>query len=397
MQLMDTSEDLYEVLVFHRSYFCGKLLAYLRYKEIPHTRVYEPLAKCGEALMDNTGLRQMPVVKAPDGTWLQDTTPMIDWFEERHPEPPVLPGDPVVAFLTRLVEDYADEWMWRPAIHYRWAFQDDRRLYMSMFPKEFLGGIWAAARPLTFVAGHLVHKHQRDKFLAGDGMTADNVAHVESIYLDTLDRLEHVFQRQPFLLGNRPSLADYGFFGSMFYHFSNDPTPNRIMQDRAPGVYEWVARMWNARSSRLKDDEFLVSPDEVPAEWAPILADVCEAYLPYLGRNAKEFDKGSKRFDLTVQGYDYPQTHVSPYRVWCRERLQTFLFDLPEDAQERVRSILDPLGGWQPLTEDAHIRSGWDPDGIAPRCKPGPIPRAHKLAAPFTGSNHIRTVRAWRI
>jgi hypothetical protein len=31
----------------------------------------------------------------------------------------VIPLDPLVAFVSRLVEDYADEWMWRPAMHYR--------------------------------------------------------------------------------------------------------------------------------------------------------------------------------------------------------------------------------------------------------------------------------------
>jgi len=33
----------------------------------------------------------------------------------------------------------------------------------------------------------------------------------------------------------------------MFRHFGIDPTPSRIMRNTAPAVYEWVARMWNAR------------------------------------------------------------------------------------------------------------------------------------------------------
>jgi hypothetical protein len=31
--------------------------------------------------------------------------------------------------------------------------------------------------------------------------------------------------------------------GPMLRHFGQDPTPADIMRNRAPGVYEWVARM----------------------------------------------------------------------------------------------------------------------------------------------------------
>lgn len=390
---------MYDVFVFHRSYFCGKLLAYLRYKEIPFRPIYGSLSEYGATIQANTGLRQMPVVRTADGTWLQDTTPMIDWFEEQHPElVPILPPDPVVGFLCRLLEDYGDEWLWRSAIYYRWAFAEDRSLYKKLFVREFLGAPWSYAAPLTWLAGKLVHRHQNEKFLWGDGMTRKNREHVESVYLGTLERLEQIFQEQPYLLGDRPSLADYGFFGSMFYHFSNDPTPNRLMQDRASGVYEWVARMWNARAGRLsaRDARWTYTPGEAPANWEPLLADVCANYLPYLYTNARAFAAGERRFDWQVQGFEYPGVHASPYRVWCRERLQQHLRALPLDAQTKLREILEPLGGWEPLTAEPQIASDWDPEGIVPLCRPAKIPLMRRLLAPVTGSNHIRTRRAWR-
>ena len=55
----------------------------------------------------------MPLVELLDGRFMTDTTPMIAWFEAQHPEPPVIPRDPLLAFASRLLEDYAEEWLWR--------------------------------------------------------------------------------------------------------------------------------------------------------------------------------------------------------------------------------------------------------------------------------------------
>ena len=108
------------------SYFTGKLEAYLRYKEIPFEFV--PLGPRHMArVRKETGASQMPALELPDGRWLTDTTPTIGWLETQHPEPAVIPADPLQAFVSRLVEDYADEWMWRPAMHYRWSYTADAR------------------------------------------------------------------------------------------------------------------------------------------------------------------------------------------------------------------------------------------------------------------------------
>ena len=78
-----------------------------------------------------TGAAQMPAVELPDGRWMTDTTPMIEWLEAQQPEPAVIPRDPLQAFASRLVEDYADEWLWRPALHYRWSYRGDALLLLA--------------------------------------------------------------------------------------------------------------------------------------------------------------------------------------------------------------------------------------------------------------------------
>ena len=60
--------------------------------------------------------------------------------------------------------------------------------------------------------------------------------------LDTLDR--HL-RTMPFLLGSRPSLADFGFYGQLQI-LSVDPTPAAEMRTRAPDVFCWLMRLDDA-------------------------------------------------------------------------------------------------------------------------------------------------------
>lgn len=99
----------YRLYVFDISYFSGKMEAYLRYKGIPFERVEPSWGQIARTIYSETGHMKLPALQAPDGSWLRDTTPLIEWLEARHPEPPVPPADPAMRFLAHLLEDYADE------------------------------------------------------------------------------------------------------------------------------------------------------------------------------------------------------------------------------------------------------------------------------------------------
>jgi len=338
------------------SYFTGKLEAYLRYKEIPYRLVpMTPRARLRVARA--TGTPQMPAVLLPDGRWMTDTTPMIAWLETQVPEPAVLPDDPLQAFASRLLEDYADEWLWRPALHYRWSHRGDALLLSRRIVDEML--------PRVPVPGGLkrlaIRRRQSRRYLRGDGVTAATRPHVESVYLRTLDQLEAILASRPFLLGARPSLADFGFFASMFRHFALDPTPAALMLARAPAVYAWVGRLWNARASRSGG----ALAAGVPGDWSPILREVGGAYLPYLCANADAWKSRRARFDLEIQGARYRRLPVSRYRVWCLERLRAH-YEALEGARPGARRLLEDHGCWEPLWRVDAPGSGYDPAGTAP-------------------------------
>ena len=118
------------------SYFTGKLEAYMRYKDIPHELVdgYD-LGK----IFFHTGIKKMPAVETPQGQWLYDTTPTIQWFETVYPDTPITPKNKALAFVSLLLEDYGDEWLWRPAMWWRWMPPVSRRALGTRIMKGALG------------------------------------------------------------------------------------------------------------------------------------------------------------------------------------------------------------------------------------------------------------------
>ena len=337
------------------SYFTGKLEACLRYKKIP----YEFVPARPDRLRRHTGATQIPAVEFPDGRWATDSTPIIAWLDEQHPETPLLPEDPLQAFACQLIEDYADEWLWRPAMHYRWSYDVDKYTLSRKIVAELAGGV-----PLPAVLKRLViRQRQLRVFVTGDGVDRSTRAHVEGSYLRVLDLLAGIFEQRPFVLGERPTLADIGLMGPMLRHFSHDPTPAAIMQERAPAVWAWVARVWNARASALGQAALV---DGLPSDLDALLREIGETHLAYGSANAIAWQRGEARFEVAIQGTTYRRVPASRYRVWCVEQLRSRFEELPAAVALEARSRLEKTGCWEPLWCPDELASGHDPEGHAP-------------------------------
>jgi len=331
------------------SYFTGKFENYLRYKEIPYEHIPMGTLKIQAEIRKNIGVIQFPNVKLANGNWMTDTTPMIQWFEAEFPEGPVIPDDPEQAFFSLLLEDYADEWLWRPAMHYRWHYKQDAFSLSRAIVDELLGSILLPG----WIKRWIIRTRQRTGFTVGDGIHKGNIEGIEATYINTLKYLQAIFEKRPFLLGDKPSLADIGFSGSMFRHFGIDPTASAIMRETAPAVYEWTARLWNARHSKIEGSWV----EGVPENWGPILDDIGAAYLPYLCANVDAWKSGQKRFSPTIDGVVYNKARTSHYRVWCLEMLQKRFSALPDGVKEKVQTRLEVHHCWEPLWHHQELDS----------------------------------------
>ncbi|HUS23638.1 MAG TPA: glutathione S-transferase family protein [Candidatus Binatia bacterium] len=344
----------YTAYVMDISYFSGKFEAYLRCKGIPYERIDVDHPRLFEVYR-HTGTMKVPALRLDDGRWLKDSTVMIRWLEGRHPEPSVMPRDPVLRFLANLVEDYADEWLWRPAMWWRWMPRDSRYVLGHRIAREVIAG--GPPGPVWLKAAFFAWR-QRREWLWDDGMTRDNQARIRDMYPQELASLQAILERQPFLLGDRPSIADFGYFASMFRHFGNDPDPARLMRQTAPAVHEWLARLWNGAALQAPDPGGFTLP-QGPG-WSGIWGRVCTLYLPYLHQNALAFRDRRKRFDFEAAGLRLPRTKTTDYRVWCRQDLQRQLAALDDASRAAVRDFLAPHGGIDALLADGEIDSGLD-------------------------------------
>jgi glutathione S-transferase len=345
--------DRYRLFVSDSSYYSGKLEACLRYKEIPHERIEINIDVMRRQILPATGFMKVPVMQCPDGRWLKDTTPMLQWLDRAHPQYPIYPDDPATRFVALLVEDYADEWLWRPAMYYRWRFADSHRLRRSRLGHELAAGTLQS----SWLMGWYFRWRQYLVFVRGDGVRADNEAQVQALYHRTLAQLGALLESRPFLLGSRPSVVDFGFFASMFRHFALDPYPAKIMVDTAPAVWAWVARLWNARGAR---DGRGALEDFSAAAWDSVFDSVAREYLPYLETNAAAYAQGARRFDFELSDARYPQMPVVRYRVACRGQLLKAFRALTPSDQQRVRRRLDASGIGPWLASAPPVDAGLD-------------------------------------
>ncbi len=338
------------------SYYTGKLEAYLRYKGVPYSLHGMPYDRADE-LKEKVGSIQMPIVDREDGRWMSDTSPILLELEKELPERPIVPEDPVVAFIALLLEDYADEWLWRSAMHYRWSYRYSRELLSNILVDEI-------STPVPFprfIVRRMIRRRQIKYFTKRDGVTAETWDHVEQGYFNALDGLSRVLEERPYLLGSKPSIADFGFMAPMFRHFSQDPDPEEIMRTRAPLVYEWVARMWAARPTH--GGAFI---DEISDDLQPLLKEVCQTHLEQLDANAEAYGAQKSNFEMTVQGCHYRNMPISRYRVYCLERLREQFEVLDASSKTSVQALLAYPEAEILWRETFDVSSGYDEDRHLP-------------------------------
>ena len=327
------SDGTWELHGLKLSYFTGKLEAWLRVRGLPFRFVEMDLAgfrACARA----TGIAQMPALRSPEGIWLTDTTAILRRLEAETPGPALQPTAPLAAFLSLFLEDAFDEWLWRPALYYRWAFTDDARLMGRRIAATLMRDL---PLPLALKAAAVRLRQQR-VYLRQDGVTRATAPSVERLYLEVLDRLEPILARRPFLFGERPVAADFGLFGPMFRHFASDPTPSSLMRERAPSVLAWAARVWNARPESIGAAPL---PETAPQDLDPLIRLAARDHLTELDANASAAAGGLKvaRFRRADAEWRLP---VSPYRVQCLADLQAAFNALDDADRIQVQERLGP-------------------------------------------------------
>jgi glutathione S-transferase len=264
-----------------------KIRQLLRFKGIEHEWLPRTQARQAE-FARFAKLPLIPVLVGADDYSLQDSTPIAETLERRYPEPSITPDDPALAFISALLEDYADEWVNKAMFHYRWTYPADqesaaRRIVDTMLDGASVpdrAGVEASVRSRMTERLHFV------------GSSAETAPVIEASYERLLRLLEAHLVGRPYIFGARPALADFGLAGQLG-QLASDPTPGALLKARAPGVAAWLKRM---------DDANVEGPfetfEQLSSTLGPLLhEEIAGAYLPWMAANAAAASEG---LDVTV-------------------------------------------------------------------------------------------------
>lgn len=342
----DIERMTYRVYGAEFSLYSGKLRSYLRKKGLDFEEIRPSILTYKRFIRPRTGVGYIPVLQTPEDEVVQDTTEIIGFLEECHPEPSVYPQTPSQRLVALLLEVYGDEWLIIPAMHYRWNFPEENQPFIH---DEF-GGLLFPWLPqfMRRILGRRIGKRFAG-FVPALGITEDTRAAVETSWLALLADLERHFAEYSFLIGDRPCIGDFGLIGPLYAHLYRDPHPGRLMRQHAPNVCAWVERMM---SSEPVSGDFL-SDDEIPVTLMPILRRMATEQVPVLldtvrrlaewhaaNPETERIPRNLGRHRFRIEGVEGERA-VLPFSLWMWQRP----LDYVRALNGRFRQAVDELLG----------------------------------------------------
>ena len=319
---------MYRFFSAEHSIFSAKVRAYLRFKQDQDDLGpgFEDILATPDLMTDlltvRSGSPSLPQLEAPDGTWVQDSSDIIDHVEKTHSQMPVIPASdtrPKQRLACYLLELLGDEWLLVPACWERWHYslaeqEPNHRAYNEQQWGSFLapdanGKARRAAGAAFFEEVYGISDARNNpkgpyQGLIHLGCTDATLPAWQDMQQKFLLALEIHLQAHDYILGGRPSLADYALLGPIYVHFYRDPVAGFALRHAFPLVCEWVDRTnaqscMNARRfgqklysvgsdgalvgrEAMSDDGAWLPDDQVPETLTPMLDIFFNDMWPFL-------------------------------------------------------------------------------------------------------------------
>jgi glutathione S-transferase len=280
---------------------------------------------------------------------------------------PLVPTEPHLAFLCRLIDEAFDEFGLYMVHHMRWVGsarstrmgdltaremrpllppgmegQLARRLYrrqvarcpylFSVAPPEFDAGVPAERSP---------------PFRKGFPPTH---ALLETAWRSYLDAVERLLSVQPFLLGERFTLADASAYGQLGMNLV-DPEACDLLRELAPRTYHWLCAI---RDGEHAGSSGPLAPGPV---LKPLVGIISRTFLPLMTQNSRAHEKARTRgetlfneaafwrgralYDGRLLGHPF-RAVVKTFQVRVWQELRAAWNDLDAGDRDRLEPCMTP-------------------------------------------------------
>ena len=306
-----------------------KMRALMRYRRITH--VWSHGGHVQQLAAEHSLPPVIPVIEYPDGSFRNDSTPVLYDLEAQHKTRSVVPPDPAQAFLAHLLEDFADEWLTKAMFGYRWLEEVDQIQMSRWLSFDALkgGGLEASQGMAEHFRGRQVGR------MGIVGCTRENFPLIEDSTRKVMQALEDHVVTEHYLFGSRPSLAEIGIYGQ-FSQLGVDPTAQAMMRSDFPYTFRWLLHVDDMSGIEGEWDAGDV-PFKPVVE--ALMAEFGRVYMPFLLANEAAFEAGEDTFSIVIDGLPYSQGTFK-YQLKCLRELRHRYSKLDADTRAKVDPIL---------------------------------------------------------
>jgi glutathione S-transferase len=291
----------------------------------------------------------VPFLIEEGGDVYYDSSALARWIDERHPPAsgPLFPEEPAQAFLAQLIDEAFDEFGLYMVHHNRWvpsaATNDAGERLAREFSRVLLpgmGGRFARrfSRRQTRRLPYLFSVAPPELAAVRPGVPAPPALEgfpetqrlLEEAWEAYLDGMEAVLGDQPYLLGERFTVADASAYGQLGMNLS-DPSAADRMRDRAPLTHSWLCAIRDARHAGSSGSLHLEGRlhglvEIILRSFVPLMRQNQQAYREARQRgetlfNESAFDAGRALYDGTLLGKPFRSVVKSfQVQVWSEIR-----------------------------------------------------------------------------
>jgi glutathione S-transferase len=332
----------------------------MRVNAVPFAEVKAGSEEYTSEVVPQIGRWIIPVIKTPSDELIQDGADIIDHLDAAgFSKSPIYPDDPKLLLIAHLFELFGSHGLLRPAMHYRWNFDEVNLPFLRETFRDVLpSGLPNDAEDAAFVHASGRMRKAAEVF----GVNTETYGLVEESYAQFLLLMEQHLREHPFILGGHATIADYGLIGAMYAHLGRDPVPLRLLQVSAPNVFRWVERMNMAET--FVDEAFaaadgkLLASAALPKSLLHLMQFIADDYLPEITAHVEranswlelhpEIESGSPTNNKSMKsglglapfvwrGAEIA-TVVIPYRFYLLQRLQDAYVRQSAEDRDAIRA-----------------------------------------------------------